>query len=149
MEILLRCRESSVIFTNSNRNFIILGMSFMRQKQIIFDLDKRELGIVPANCSHDANEMIIPKFGRSDASSRFLRIFRKMGYWLIGAIGSGIILLLLMISYVKRVRRAKKSVEYKCTEMTTLSDTSEVQIEDETYDKSESEIDSVIDEIII
>ena len=41
-----------------DRSYIILGMSFMQQKQVIFNLEKKEVGFVRSNCSHDFNEMI-------------------------------------------------------------------------------------------
>eukprot|EP00826_Nyctotherus_ovalis_P042936 TRINITY_DN4487_c0_g6_i3.p4 TRINITY_DN4487_c0_g6~~TRINITY_DN4487_c0_g6_i3.p4 ORF type:complete len:118 (+),score=38.31 TRINITY_DN4487_c0_g6_i3:1366-1719(+) len=116
-------------------------MSFMRQKQVIFDLDKRELGIVPANCSHDANEMTIPKFQKSDVSSKFLRVFSRISYWIVATIGSGLFLLFLMIFYVRRVR--KMNVEVK-----GMGESTEFEGEDEAPEMSEDEVHSVIDEIV-
>lgn len=112
----------------------------MRQKQVIFDLDRRELGIVPANCSHDASEMAIPKFQKSDVSSKFLRVFSRISYWILATVGSGLFLLFLMIFYVRRVR--KMSVEVKGVESVGFEG------KDETPEVSEDEVRSVIDEII-
>jgi len=110
----------------------------MRQKQIIFDLDRRQLGIVPANCSHDNNEMIIPTLTKTSASMKLLRALSKLNYWVVGTIGSGLLLLLIMIYYVRKIRKGKR-MEYNCVEITSIADNSEVIEEQE-----QSEIDEII-----
>eukprot|EP00826_Nyctotherus_ovalis_P007338 TRINITY_DN11823_c0_g1_i3.p1 TRINITY_DN11823_c0_g1~~TRINITY_DN11823_c0_g1_i3.p1 ORF type:complete len:145 (+),score=33.37 TRINITY_DN11823_c0_g1_i3:65-499(+) len=43
-----------------DRAYIILGMTFMTQVQAVFDMEERKLGLVPSNCSHDYNPILIP-----------------------------------------------------------------------------------------
>jgi len=85
----------------------------MTQKQVIFDLDKRKVGFVPSNCSHDYNELIwdipvkspnndTPIINEPENQGEKMKVYK----WIIviGILG-GIIMLATLIIIIRRCRR--------------------------------------------
>ena len=87
-------------------------MTFMRQKQIIFDLDSRTIGFVPANCSHDHNEIILPPPVNNKTKENEQNTSKQQSYkWLmLGIALGGLALLLLVVLIIRRCRRSSTNV---------------------------------------
>jgi hypothetical protein len=97
---------------NINRNYIILGMSFMLQRQVIFNLEQKRVGFVRANCSHDLNEVIRkppnitifkekPKNSQASSSIKWTTISISI----LVSVVSIIVIVVLVIFCLKKLRR--------------------------------------------
>ncbi len=89
----------------------------MRQKQVIFNLDKRTIGFVSANCSHDHNELLVPlppknetKTGTNEKVPMKLKHYKWI---IIGGILGGVMILGVLVVCVRKCRRNRNATSQR------------------------------------